>query len=260
VLKIRLAADVGPIPGDLRETLPRIRDLALEGVELDLIGLMPLEDYTRTAIREIRKHLADWNLTLALARLRLSRGLDDPEGLEKRIEDIRRAMDLTYQLGGRYLSYRIGFIAQNSENLEWQVLKEVLADLSRWGERAGAVLAVETGWEPAADVVRLLNGLPEGGIGVEVNPAEFAMHGYDPAEAIETLGRRILAFHAGDVTSRPGGRGYRLVPLGQGNVDYPGVLTALEKVGYQGHLILRPTGEGDPLAELRQAKEFIYRL
>lgn len=260
MLKIRLAADTGPFAGDLRTTLDRIRELSMGGVELDLLQLMPLEDYTRTAVREIRKHLNDRDLSLVVTRLRLPRGLDDPEGLEQRLDQIRRGMDLTYQLGGRYISYKIGYITNSRDTPEWQILREVVRDLCYWGERYGAILAVETGFDPPDDVNSLLDGLPDGTIAVDLNPGEFLMHGFDPVAAVEKLGRWAGVFHATDATSRPGGRGYRLVPLGQGNVDYPAVLSALENSGYQGHLVLRPTGDGDPLAELRQGKDFLYRL
>lgn len=260
MLKIRLAADVAPISGDFRWTLDRVRDLSFEGVELDLVKLMPLEDFTHTAVREIRKHLTDRGLALALVRLRLPRGLDDPEGLEQRLESLRRAMDLTYQLGGSITAYKMGFVPENEASPHWQILREILVDIGRWSERVGALLALETGHDPPERLEKFLRQLPQGALGLDFNPAEFALHGFDPRQALERLGPWILAYHATDVTSRPGGRGYQIVPLGHGNLDHPELLSALEQSGYQGFLIVRPTGDGDALAELKQAKEFIFRL
>jgi len=260
VLRIRLAADLGPIDLPFQQALDHIREINLEAVELDLLKLMPVEDFTRTAVREIRKNLADRNLRLAAVRFRTLRGFDDPLGLEQRIAQAKKSMELTYQLGGNLLLIRLGCLPKDRSSTDWQVLEEVVKEFCRFGERAGAIVVAEAERSPPEELAALLNGVPEGGFGVDINPGELAVHGFDPVSAIETLGSRVVTFHATDATMRPGGHGYELAPLGSGGIDYPPILSALEATGFSGFLILRPCGERDPLSEVRRAKEFIYSL
>lgn len=258
MLRIRLAADLGPIDHPFQQSLDRVREMQLDAVEIDLLRLMRLEDFTRTAVREIRKNLSDRNLSLAGVRFRTGRGFDDPTGLEKRLEQTKKSMELTYQLGGNVTIVRLGHVPKERTSTDWQILREVIGELCRFGEQAGTVVAAEAERSPPEDFLALLDGVPEGGFGVDINPGELAVHGFDPVSTIQTLGSRIVTFHATDATSRPGGRGYEIVPLGRGDLDYPAILSALESTGFTGFIVLRPCGDQDPLGEIRRGKQFIY--
>jgi len=258
VLRIRLAADLGVIDLPFQQSLDRIREMQLNAVEIDLLRLMSLEDFTRTAVREIRKNLSDRNLLLAGARFRTRRGFDDPTGLEKRLEQTQKSMELTCQLGGNVTIIRLGHVPKEKTSPDWQIMREVIGELCRFGERAGTVVAAEAERSPPEDFLKLLDGIPQGGFGVDINPGELAVHGFEPVSTIQTLGSRIVTFHATDATSRPGGYGYEIVPLGRGDLDYPAILSALEGTEFTGCIVLRPCGDQDPLGEIRRAKEFIY--
>jgi sugar phosphate isomerase/epimerase len=49
-------------------------------------------------------------------------------------------------------------------------------------------------------------------------------------------------------------------PLGRGDLDYPAVLSALENAGFPGFIILRSCMADDPMTEIRQARDFLFRL
>lgn len=260
MLRIRLAADLGPVNTPFQQSLDRVCEMQLDGVELDLSKLMPLEDFTRTAIREIRKSLSDRNLSVAAVRYRAPRGLPYPTGIENHLDNMKRSMEVTYQLGGNVTIMSLGLVPRDEKSPDWQILREIVQELSRFGERAGSVPAAETDRSPPEEFVALLDGIPEPGFGVDVSPGELATHGFDPVAAIETFNRRIVTFHATDAINRAAGRGYDVVPLGRGDLDYPAVLSALENAGFPGFIILRPCTADDPITEIRQAKEFLFRL
>jgi sugar phosphate isomerase/epimerase len=162
VLRIRLAADLGPIDIPFQQSLDRVRKMQLDGVELDLLKLMPLEDFTRTAIREIRKSLSDRNLSLAAVRYRTPRGLHYPTGIENYLDNMKKSMELTYQLGGNVTIVSLGLVPRDQKSLDWQILREIIQELCRFSERAGSVAAAETDRSPPEAFVALLDGIPEG--------------------------------------------------------------------------------------------------
>lgn len=259
MLRIRLAADLGPIDQPIQQLLNGMREMQFDSVELDLLKLMPLEDFTNTAIREIRKSLADRDLSLAAVRYRSRGGIHRPMAIENQLEHIKKAMELTYRLGGNVTIVSLGHVPSDQSSPDWQILREIVKDLCRFSERAGSVVAAETHRSPPQHFVALFDGLPEGGFGVDVSPGELVLHDFDPVAAIEAFGPRIVTFHATDAVNRPG-RGYDIAPLGGGDIDYPAVLSALEKANFPGFIILTPCGDHDPLGEIRRAKEFLYRL
>lgn len=260
MLRIRLAADLGPINLPFQQSLDRVREMQLDGVELELSKLMPLEDFTRTAIREIRKSLSDRNLALAAVRYRARRGQHQAMGIESQLDHMKKSMELTYQLGGNATIMNLGLVPRDQTSPDWQILREIVQELSRFSERAGSVAAAETDRSPPEELVVLFDGIPEPSLGVDVSPGELATHGFDPFAAIEKFGARIMTFHATDAIDRPGGRGYEIAPLGRGDLDYPALLSALENTGFPGFIILRPCGGSDPMTEIRQARDFLYRL
>ena len=111
-----------------------------------------------------------------------------------------------------------------------------------------------------ADVARLIAALPEGSLACDVVTGALLVHGHDPAAAVETLGDHVAGMHATDaVAGAFAGRG-RGVILGTGQVDFPGVLAALEERGYRGWIGLEPVDDRAARAELADAIEFLQAL
>lgn len=71
-------------------------------------------------------------------------------------------------------------------------------------------------------------------IGANFDAGNSAAAGHDPEQEIETLSDKIFNVHIKD---RP--LGGKTVPLGAGAVDFQKVLKSLDKVNYQGSLILQ---------------------
>ncbi|HQU44548.1 MAG: hypothetical protein B7Z73_15070, partial [Planctomycetia bacterium 21-64-5] len=135
-----------------------------------------------------------------------------------------------------------------------------LTDLGTYAQRAGALLAAETGSESAGDLARLLAALPAGTVGVTLNPGALIINGFSPLEAVAALGSQIVYVHAQDgVRDLAQGRGIE-VQLGRGAADFPALLGALEEHGYRGDwTVVREKAE-NPLEEIGQAVSFLQSL
>ncbi len=154
----------------------------------------------------------------------------------------------------------VGHVPQDTADPAWQLLVEVLTDLAHYSERAGALLAARTGTESPADLQRLLQALPSGLIGVDLDPGELVINGYSPLEAVEQLGPHILHVHARDgVRDAARGRGVE-VELGQGAVDFPALLGALEERDYRGFFTVQRTAGIEPVLEVERGVKFLRNL
>jgi sugar phosphate isomerase/epimerase len=114
------------------------------------------------------------------------------------------------------------------------VLLDVLADLGRTGQQAGAFFCAEAGQSSPEDLRQVIEAVPEGSLQVDLVTGALLVHGYDPAEAAMTLAADIGYVHATDAVAGAFAGHGRAVPLGTGQVDVPPVLAVLEERGYRG--------------------------
>jgi sugar phosphate isomerase/epimerase len=125
-----------------------------------------------------------------------------------------------------------------------QIAVEVLPnELSRAGSLAHFV---EEDVTPADD-------LAGDGLGICLDFGHAHLDG-DVVDAIETVSEHLIATHVHDNGGRTDDH---LLPFG-GTIDWPGALTAIQKVGYEGAFMLEINAQGstkDTLVRARQARQ-----
>jgi sugar phosphate isomerase/epimerase len=97
-------------------------------------------------------------------------------------------------------------------------------------------------------------------LGVNYDPANLLMNGFDPVANLAPLKDRIVHTHAKD--ARPGGasRTAQEVPIGHGDIDwmlYLGTLSALE---YNGWVVIERESGTNRAADVAAGVSFLRRL
>lgn len=243
---------------------------------------MAPKNLTQTGRREITHLLRSHDLTVSAIACPLRRGLDVAENLEPRLEQIREAMALAFELGPRLVIIPIGKIpvsplpsgdeepavrgglilgttasppaprpqGERGESL----LKESLEALGKHGDRTGVTVALDAGLDEPAAVVAYLDRIDVGCLAVNYNPANLVLAGFNAYEAIRVLGRRLVHVHAQDAR-RISPTKTTTVPLGHGDLDWIQLLAHLEEIPYRGCL----TVLGDDGAESAAGVAFLRR-
>ena len=243
-----------------RNALKAAADLGVDAVEIDGRGEFSPRNLSETGLRQLRKMLADLRLEVAAVSFRTRRGYDTPADLDARVDATKAAMRLAAQIGAGAVVNHLGRVPSKQQQVDDSLLVEVLSDLANYGNHVGAYLAAETGSESGPELAQLFEKLPEGTIGVDLNPGNLAAGGYSPTEAIEALGSRILHVHATDGFCDLATRRGEQVPLGTGATDFPTLLAMLEESGYRGYFTIRSHGADDPLAAASNAVEYLRRI
>ncbi len=234
--------------------------LGAEAVEIDGRNEVSVANLSRTGVRQVRKMLEDLNLRVAALSFRTRRGYSDVNELDRRVDATKNALKLAYELGTNVVINHIGRVPADEDATALTTLRTALADIGREGQRVGAMLAAETGTESGADLLKLIESLPPGSIGVDFNPANLIVHGFDPREAATKLGAYVLHVHATDGTRDvAAGRGIE-VPLGRGSAEFPELLGALEEHQYRGYLTIRRTESNNALEEIAAAVKYLRSL
>ena len=203
--------------------------------------------------------LDERGLRVASVDCPIRRPLYDERELENRIAAIKSAMQLAFQLKCGVLSVRIGPIPKQDAGLSYDVLREVLNTLARYGNRVGTILAVTpSGGDPEA-LLDVLQQVTEGPIGVNFDPAVYAMHGIDSLHALRTLHTFVSQFRVRDGVRDVEDQGVE-VPVGRGEVEWDALLPMLDDTSFEGWMCVERTAGDDRIGDCGRAIEFLKRV
>lgn len=257
---LKIGIQLTSLKQPLRQALQTAARLGARGVEIDARTQLRPGELTQTGLRQFRKLLEDLNLRVCAVGFPTRRGYNVREDLEQRVEATRQAMKLAFDLGASVVVNSVGRIPSEATGPEWDLLVQVLSDLGKYGQRVGAWLAAETDADDPADLARLIAALPEGSLGVNLDPGNLIIHGHSARAAVECLGPQVVHVHAKDgVRDLARGRGIE-VPLGRGSVDFPELAGKLEECQYRGYFTVERQNAEDPVREIGLAVEYLSHL
>jgi sugar phosphate isomerase/epimerase len=248
----------------LRRGLGEAVRMGATGVQLDAAGDLSPNKLSQTGRRELRQLLRSHELELTALACPLRRGLDSAEDQQPRIEHVGKVMSLCFDLGQRVVVIQAGRVPNDDESKAGApratLLAEALGALGAHGDRVGVCLALETGLESGAALNDYLNRFDTGSLGVNYDPANLLMNGFDPAESLRALRGRIRHAHAKDARIVGASRTAREVPLGHGDIDWLQLLGAFEEVEYRGWLDVERESGDDRVGDVARGVGFLRRL
>ena len=260
----------------VRENLKAAREVGAQGVQLYAVeGETAPENVDAAARRDLRAYTRDLGLEFSAVCGDLG-GFAFAGANPEKIERTKRIVDLALDLGCSVVTTHIGVVPPDESHPRRAVLAQALNAVGRYAESVGALLACETGPEPASVLRPFLDSLESRAVGVNLDPANLAMtYKTDFAETVRLLAPYIHHTHAKDgvllkecdpeiaygMVEAPEGydeADYCLeVPLGEGDVRWDEYLGALRQVGYDGYLTIeRECGE-DPRRDISLAVGFL---
>jgi sugar phosphate isomerase/epimerase len=256
-LKIGVRLESLGVP--LRRALQEAERLGVAGVQVDAAGDLAPQNLSQTGRREFRHLLRTHNLELTALGCPLRRGLDSAENQEARIEHVKRVMSLGFDLGPRITIVQAGSVPDKPDDPRAGLLSEALRALGSHGDRTGTVLALETGLESGEVLRDFLNRFDTGGLGVNLDPGNLVMNGFDPYASARALQGKVVHCHAKDARQAGASRTAREVPLGHGDIDWMLFIGVLEEIEYRGWLTVEREGGGRPLADVEAGVAFLRR-
>jgi sugar phosphate isomerase/epimerase len=257
--RLKIGIYLDPLGVALRRALQEAERLGVGGVQVDAAGELSPAKLSQTGRRELRHLLRAHNLELTALGCPLRRGLDTAENQEGRIDHVKKVMSLSYDLGPRIAVVQVGQIPESDEDPRTRLLTEALTALGAHGDRTGTVLALETGLESGQVLRAFLDRFDMGGLGVNYDPANLLMHGFDPYESLRELRGKVVHMHAKDARAARASRAAQEVPLGHGDIDWMQVAGVLEEVEYRGWVTVEREVGDNRLADVAAGVAFLRR-
>jgi len=244
----------------LRRALTEAQRMGVSGVQLDAIGDLAPRALSQTGRRELLQLLRSHDLVVTALGCPLRHGLDYAENQEARIHYVQEYLSLSYELGPARVIVQAGRVPESDQDARFLVLTESLQTLGRYGDRVGAILALETGLEPGSSLARLLKRFDTSGLGVNFDPANLIMNGFDMYESLSALAGRIVHSHGHDARPAGASQEAREVPVGQGDIDWMRYVSELEHHDYHGWIVAEQEYGDRRLQEVSNSVAFLKRL
>ncbi|CCX37461.1 xylose isomerase domain-containing protein TIM barrel [Clostridium sp. CAG:1013] len=260
---------------DVNTALEKAQSLGAQGIQVYATrGDMSPKEMTPERRREFLKVVKDHGLVISALCGDLGQGFGDPEKNPALIEESKRILDLAKDLETDVVTTHIGVVPGEKTHPRYGIMQEACGKLAAYADSLQAHFAIETGPEPAATLKGYLDGLHSTGVAVNLDPANFVMvTGDDPVQAVYTLKDYIVHTHAKDgrrlhyvdpevlygmvESEMLQDSSYIELPLGQGDVDFPNYLKALDEIGYKGFLTIEREVGDDPTADIALAVRFL---
>ena len=266
----------------LFECLALAAEMKLDGVQLYSVSRREnLLEFSRTQRREIADFCVGYGLEItAICGEVGGYGFRLAEKNPERIELTRRNIDLALDLGCRIVTTHIGMVRNDRHDELYRNQAAALREVGAYAAARNAVVAIETGPEPASVLKMLLEDIGSPGIGINFDPANLVMVlGADEVAELQALAPYVVHTHAKDgvhyracdpeavydAFARGGirqlvantGELFREMPLGQGAVKWNAYLRTLQAIDPNLFLTIeREIGE-DPTGDTILAGKFL---
>lgn len=264
---------------DIPTSVKKAAECGAQGIQVySTHGEMAPENLSPEKRREFLKLVKDNGLIISALCGDLGGGGFIHKDLnEARVEKSKRILDLAKDLETDIVTTHIGVVPSDPNHDRYKIMQEACHELAEYADSIDAHFAVETGPETSAVLKGFLDSLNSTGVGVNLDPANLVMvTGDDPVQAVHNLKKYIVHTHAKDgkqIFFRDPEIVYGIkkdvivtddsfieVPLGEGSVDFPKYLAALEEIGYNGFLTIEREVGDKPEVDIKAAVDFLNNL
>ena len=191
----------------------------------------------------------------------------EPEVRRQNTEFIRGGLQLASDMEVPYVISGCGVkLFYGWESMYWEWCLEAMRDLAADAERLGVMILIEAA-SPYGSLVHNLERLQRllatpglEGLGVLFDPAHYHVRGDSVLDAYLALGDRVKHMHAKD--ARGDSEDFGFPPLGEGEIDFVGLVTAMVRGGFSGYISIEYEAMAwgypdEPLQVLADGKAFV---
>lgn len=164
-----------------------------------------------------------------------------------RIAAMKVAADVAADAGIPAVHTHCGFIPENPNDPVFAEAVEAVKEVAVYCNQKGRMLLFETGQETPITLLRLMQAVNTGNLGVNLDTANLILYGKgNPVDAMDVIGKYVRGLHAKDglFPADPRHLGQE-VPIGKGKVDFPSVVKRLKDFGFRGAMTIEREIEGN---------------
>ena len=186
---------------------------------------------------------AKWNFNEGPRTL----GLPPREYRVERVAALKAGATWAKEAGLQAIATHLGFIPEDPNDPMFAEMVETVGDIARHCKSLGLEFWFETGQETPVVLLRLIERIGTGNLGLNLDPANLILYGKaSPVDSLDVFGKYVRCVHAKDgfYPTNPNELG-REVKVGEGRVRFPEFVRRLKEVGFSGDLVIEREIHGE---------------
>ena len=190
-------------------------------------------------------------------------GLVPPEYREMRVKNLCDGADFAKKIGVSDVVTHMGFIPENPSDPNFSGFCDAVRQVAKHLEANGQYLLFETGQETPVTMMRCFETVGCDNLGVNLDTANLILYGRaNPVDSLDVFGRYVRNLHAKDGIYPTNGHDLGAeTRIGDGKVDFRGVISGLHSLGYDGYITIEREIEGEQqIADILHAKEYLGKI
>lgn len=190
-------------------------------------------------------------------------GLVPAEYREMRIKNLCDGADFANKLGVKNVVTHMGFIPENPNDPEFVPFCDAVKTVADHLKKNDQWLLFETGQETPVTMLRCFETAGADNLGVNLDTANVILYGKaNPVDSLDVFGKYVRNLHAKDGKYPTNGHDLGVeTAIGQGKVDFYGVIKGLHELGYDGYITIEREIEGEQQAkDILAAKEYLENI
>lgn len=189
-------------------------------------------------------------------------GLVPAEGREAKMVELAAMIDFATAADIPAVHTHFGFIPEDPSSQQYKDLIEAVKPLATYAKNRGRMIYFETGQETPVTLRRAIRDIGTDNLGINCDVANLMMYGKaNPVDAIRQFGPLVKELHAKDgcYPTDPSYLGAEK-PIPEGDVDFPGVIRELKKIGFNGAYTIEYELTGDSRDYLVKTRLYLQNL
>ena len=181
----------------------------------------------------------------------------------QRVAELKEAATFAAEFGLPSITTHVGFLPEDPNDPLYIDTVEALKDVVGHCKTVGIDFLFETGQETPVTLLRTIERIGLDNVGINLDTANVILYGKgNPVDSLDVFGKYVKDLHIKDgCFPTCGDRLGKETPLGQGKVDFKGVIRGLKALGYSGPLTIERECSGEQQArDIRSAIEMLEPL
>ncbi len=191
-------------------------------------------------------------------------GLVPEKDRDAKVAEYHQMIDFCVAAGIPAMHSHFGFIPIDPSSEQYKSFIEVMKQLCEYAKERNIMVYFETGQETPITLIRAIKDIGTGNCFINCDLANLLLYGNaNSLDAVKLFGPLIKEFHAKDGHYPDPENPYDLgreAPIPEGDVDFPGVIKELKRVGFTGALTIEYELSSSSMDYLVKTRKYLQSL
>jgi len=181
----------------------------------------------------------------------------------RRVAVLKKGAELAARMGIPGFITHLGFVPENPGDPMFGEVVATVREIAVHAKKRGVEFWFETGQETPTTLLRLIETVGTGNLGLNLDPANLILYGKaNPIDALDVFGKHVKCIHAKDgfYPTDPMRLGHE-VKVGTGRVRFPEFVKRLREIGFKGDFIIEREISGEQQKkDIRETVKYLRKL